>query len=69
MTTEKQQPYSDALFYNQLENILDFCQSLKFDGQFSGSFAVIHKYFVQMEQYCARLSQAYKLSEAAATQK
>ena len=26
MTTEKQQFYSDALFYNQLQNILDFCQ-------------------------------------------
>ena len=25
MTTEKQQFYSDALFYNQLQNILDFC--------------------------------------------
>ena len=26
MTTEKQQLYSDALFYSQLQNILDFCQ-------------------------------------------
>ena len=26
MTTEKQQFYSDALFYNELQNILDFCQ-------------------------------------------
>ena len=26
MTTEKQQFHSDALFYNQLQNILDFCQ-------------------------------------------
>ena len=26
MTTEKQQFYSDALFYNQLQHILDFCQ-------------------------------------------
>ena len=26
MTTEKQQFNSDALFYNQLQNILDFCQ-------------------------------------------
>ena len=28
MTTEKQQPYSDALFYNQLQNIFDFCQKI-----------------------------------------
>ena len=26
MTTEKQQFYFDTLFYNQLQNILDFCQ-------------------------------------------
>ena len=26
MTTEKQQFNSDTLFYNQLQNILDFCQ-------------------------------------------
>ena len=26
MATEKQQFYSDALFYNQSQNILDFCQ-------------------------------------------
>ena len=26
MTTEKQQFYSNAIFYNQLQNILDFCQ-------------------------------------------
>ena len=26
MTTEKQYFYSDFLFYNQLQNILDFCQ-------------------------------------------
>ena len=26
MTSEKQQFYSDALFYNPLQNILDFCQ-------------------------------------------
>ena len=26
MTIEKQQFYSDAFFYNQLQNILDFCQ-------------------------------------------
>ena len=26
MATEKQQFYSDALFYNQLQNISDFCQ-------------------------------------------
>ena len=33
MATEKQQFYSDALFYNQLQNILDFSQkTLKFDG-------------------------------------
>ena len=33
MATEKQQFYSDALFYNHLQNILDFCQkTLKFDG-------------------------------------
>ena len=43
--------YSDSLFYDQLQNILDF----KFDGYQSGSFPVISKYFVQMEQYCARL--------------
>ena len=26
MTTEKQQFYSNAIFYNQFQNILDFCQ-------------------------------------------
>ena len=26
MATEKQQFHYDALFYNQLQNILDFCQ-------------------------------------------
>ena len=26
MATEKQQFYSDAFFYNQLQNILDICQ-------------------------------------------
>ena len=26
MATEKKKFYSDALFYNQLQNILDFCQ-------------------------------------------
>ena len=26
MTSEKQQFYSDALFYNHLQMILDFCQ-------------------------------------------
>ena len=61
MTNEKQQFYSDALFYNQLLNILAFCQK----NTQSGSFVVIPKYFVQKEQYCAHLSQAYKLSKAA----
>ena len=40
-------------------------KSLKFDGQQSGSFAAIPKYFVQMGQYCVRLSQGYKLSNTA----
>ena len=29
MATEKQQFHSDALGYNQLQNILDFCQKKK----------------------------------------
>ena len=62
MATEKQQFHSDALVYNQLQNILDFCQKkkIKFDGQKSGSFA---------EKYWARLSQAYELSKAARNSK
>ena len=33
MTTEKQQFYSDALFYNQLQNFYIFARrTLKFDG-------------------------------------
>ena len=58
MTIEKQQFYSDAFFY------IFARKTLKFDGKLSGSFAVIPKCFVQMEQYCARLSQAYKLLKA-----
>ena len=70
MTTEKQQFHSDALVYNQLQNILDFCQKkIKFDGQKSGSFAVIPRYVVQTEKYWARLSQAYELSKAARNSK
>ena len=52
MTTEKRQFFSEALFtisYTFLPS----------------SFAVNPTYFVQMEQYCARLSQTYKLSKAA----
>ena len=67
MATEKQQFYSDSLFYNQLQNILDFYQKNTHIWRvqiWSGSFAVIPKYFAQMEQYCARLSHAYKFSNA-----
>ena len=62
MTNEKQQFYSNAIFYNQLQNILDFCQE---NRRQSGSFAVILKYFVQMKQNCVPLRQAYELSKAA----
>ena len=63
MTIEKQQFYSDALFFNHLQNI--YQKNTQFWRVTIRFFAVIPKYFVQMEQYCARLNQAYKLLKAA----
>ena len=42
MTTEKKQFYSDALFYNQLQNILDFCQKN------TGNNQVLSQYFLSI---------------------